>query len=67
MANFRKTRNTVINEIKRSKAEYFSKLSDQLNEEKINPKLFWKIFKQILNLDLSTSSIPFLNVNGDIF
>ncbi|MEW8185640.1 MAG: reverse transcriptase family protein [Candidatus Thiodiazotropha endolucinida] len=64
--NFRKTRNTVINEIRKSKAEYFSKLSDQLNEEKINPKLFWKISKQLLNLDLSTSSIPPLNVNGDI-
>ena len=65
--NFKKTRNTVINEIRKSKVKYFSKLSDQLNEEKINPKLFWKISKQLLNLDLSTSSIPPLNVNGDIF
>ena len=64
--NFRKTRNTVINEIRKSKAEYFSKLSDHLNEEKINPKLFWKICKQLLNLDLSTRSIPPLNINGNL-
>ncbi|MEW8542639.1 MAG: reverse transcriptase family protein, partial [Candidatus Thiodiazotropha sp.] len=64
--NFKKIRNTVIREIRKSKQEYFNKLSDQLNAEKINPKLFWKISKQLLNLDISTSSVPPLNVNGDI-
>ncbi|MCG7869883.1 MAG: hypothetical protein JAY74_26365 [Candidatus Thiodiazotropha taylori] len=63
---FKKTRNTVINEIRKSQQEYLNKLSDQLNAEKVNPKLFWKISKQLLNLDLSSSSVPPLNVNGNI-
>ncbi|MEW8547607.1 MAG: reverse transcriptase family protein, partial [Candidatus Thiodiazotropha sp.] len=63
---FRKIRNTVTNEIRKSKQNYFNKLTDELNAEKINTKSFWKISKQLLKLDLSSSSVPPLHVDGKI-
>lgn len=64
--NFRKTRNSVTNEIRKSKQNYYNKLTEELNKEKINTKSFWKISKQLLKLDLSSSSVPPLQVNGEI-
>ena len=63
---FKRTRNIVTNELRKSKQEYLDKLTDQLNVEKVNPKTFWKISKQLLKLDISSSSIPPLNINGHI-
>lgn len=63
---FRKPRNSVTNEIRKSKQNYFNKLTEELNREKINSKSFWKISKQLLKLDLSSSSVPPLQVNGEI-
>ena len=63
---FKRTRNIVTNELRKSKQEYLDKLTDQLNVEKVNPKTFWKISKQLFKLDISSSSIPPLNINGQI-
>ena len=37
---FKKTRNLVINEIRKSKDTYYEKLAEQINRDKVNPKLF---------------------------
>ena len=65
---FKRTRNIVTNELRKSKQEYLDKLTDQLNVEKVNPKTFRKISKQLLKLDISSSSIPPFNtcINGHI-
>ena len=63
---FKRTRNLVINEIRKSKDTYYEKLAEQINREKVNPKLFWKISKQLLKLDTSSASIPPLKANGNI-
>ena len=64
---FKKTRNTVINEIRKSKQNYYNKLTEELNAKKpLNMKSFWKISKQLLKLDISSSSVPLLHVDGKI-
>ena len=55
---FKRTRNLVINEIRKSKDTYYEKYAEQINRDKVNPKLFWKISKQLLKLDTSSASIP---------
>lgn len=56
----------MVNEIRKSEDKYYDKLAEQINQEKVNPKLFWKISEQLLKLETSSSSIPPLNVNGNI-
>ena len=62
----KKTRNTVINEIRKSKQNYYNKLTKELNAEKLNMKYFWKLSKQLLKLDISSGSVPPLHVEGKI-
>ena len=63
---FKKTRNTVINEIRKSKQNCYNKLTKELNAEKLNMKSFWKLSKQLLKLDISSCSVPPLHVEGKI-
>ena len=46
--------------------EYFDKLDRLLSSENIDPKLFWKTSKQLLNLNKSSGSIPTLKLNSNI-
>ena len=58
--------NNVVKEIKQSKQQYFDKLDQLLSSGNIDPKFFWKISKQLLNLNKSSGSIPTLKLNSNI-
>ena len=58
-------RNRVVNEIRKSKQEYFDKLEHLLNNEQSNSKLFWKTSKQILNLNKHSAALPTINMNNE--
>ncbi|MCG7867795.1 MAG: reverse transcriptase family protein, partial [Candidatus Thiodiazotropha taylori] len=58
-------RNTVVNEIRRSKKEYFDKLEDMLNSENPNSKLFWKTSKQLLKIGKISQNVPTLKLNDE--
>ena len=47
---YKTVRNTVVNEIRKSKKEYYDKLDRLLSSDNCDPKVFWKTSKQILNL-----------------
>ena len=53
-------RNKVVNEIRKSKKEYFDKLEQLLSNESASSKIFWKTSEQILNLDKTSTNIPTL-------
>ena len=55
----------MVNEIWKSKKEYFDKL-ELLSNESASSKIFWKTSKQILNLDKSSTNIPNLIFNDEI-
>ena len=63
---YKTIRNNVVKEIKQSKQQYFDKLDQLLFSENIDPKLFWKTSKQLLNLNKSSGSIPTLKLNINI-
>ena len=48
---FKAIRNKVVNEIRKSKKEYFDKLEQLLSNESASSKISWKTSKQILNLN----------------
>ena len=62
-ANFRTSRNNVINLIRNSKINYFKKLSDSLSHDNLTSRQWWKVTKQFLN-DQKSSDIPFLIENN---
>lgn len=66
-ANFRAQRNKVISEIKKAKTKYNDDLSDKLKNCNTDPKLFWKVSKQLLNLNKSQRSLPDLQHNGQVY
>ena len=55
----------MVNEIWKSKKEYFDKL-ELLSNESASSKIFWKTSKQILNLDKTSTNIPTLISNDEI-
>ena len=55
----------MVNEIWKSKKEYFDKL-ELLSNESASSKIFLKSSKQILNLDKTSTNIPTLISNDDI-
>ena len=59
-------RNNVVKEIRQSKQQYFDKLDQLLSSENVDPKLFWKTSKQLLNQNKSSGSIPTLKLNSNI-
>ena len=61
---YKTVRNTVVNEIRKSKKEYYEKLDPLLSSDNCDPKDFWKTSKQILNLQ-STTNIPTLIMNQE--
>ena len=58
-------RNKIVSDIRKSKNDYFDKLSALLSTETTNGKLFWKTSKQLLNVEKSSSSIPTLVLNNE--
>ena len=44
----------------------FDKLDQLLSSENIYPNLFWKTSKQLLNLNISSGSIPSLKLSSKI-
>ena len=58
-------RNTTINEIRRSKKDYYDKLEDMLTSEKPNSKLFWKTSKQLLKIGKISQNVPTLKLNDE--
>ena len=58
--------NNVVKEIRQSKQQYFDKLDQLLSSENIDPKLFWKTSKQLLNLNKASGSIQTLKLNSNI-
>ncbi len=61
---FRTKRNLVINEIKKAKQKYNDDLALKLKSNDTDIKLFWKISKQLLNLNNTQRSLPTLEYNG---
>ena len=62
---FKVIRNKVVNEIRKSKKEYFDKLEQLLSNESASSKVFWKASNQIPNLDKTSKNIPTLIFNGE--
>ncbi len=62
-SNFKKQRNIVVSEIKKAKTEYHDNLQRKLYINHPDPKLFWKISKQLLNLNSTRRSLPTLRSN----
>ena len=62
---FKAIRNKVVNEIRKSKKEYFDKLEQLLSNESASSKIFWKTSKQILNLNKTSTNIPTLILNDE--
>ena len=62
---FKVLRNNVINLIRKSKQNYFDKLENNINNENLHSKLFWKTSKQLLGLGKNSQSIPALNLNNE--
>ena len=58
-------RNTTINEIRRSKKDYYDKLEDMLTSENPNSKLFWKTSKQLLKIGKISQNVPTLKLNDE--
>ena len=63
---FKVIRNKVVNEIRKSKTEYFVKLEQLLSNESASSKIVWKTSKQILNLVKTSTNIPKLIFNDEI-
>ena len=57
--------NKVVKEIRKYKQDYFDKFDRQLLSDNHDPKLIWKTFKQVLNLDKSSSGYQLLNMNNE--
>ena len=64
---FKTVRNKVIYEIRQSKKLFFENLASSINIDKPNPKLFWKVSKQLMKSGLSQEAIPPLRCNNQIF
>ncbi|MCG8113232.1 MAG: reverse transcriptase domain-containing protein, partial [Candidatus Thiodiazotropha taylori] len=62
---YKTIRNAVVNELRKSKKEYYDKLDRLLSSDGCDPKLFWKTSKQILNIQKSTIKIPTLSMNQE--
>ena len=62
---FEAIRNKVVNEIRKSKKEYFDKLEQLLSNESASSKIFWKTSKHILNLNKTSTNIPTLILNDE--
>ena len=63
---YKTIQNNVVQEIKQSNQQYFDKLVQLLSSENIEPKLFWKTSKQLLNLNEISGSIPIFKLNSNI-
>ena len=63
---FKVIKNKVVNEIRKSKKEYFDKLEELLSNESASSKIFWKTSKQILNLVKTSTTIPKLIFSDEI-
>ncbi|MEW8546213.1 MAG: reverse transcriptase family protein [Candidatus Thiodiazotropha sp.] len=61
---YKKLRNMVVREIRKSKAEYFDKLENSINSDSIDPKMFWKASKCLLNTNKKSYTIPPLFSDG---
>ncbi|MES9881747.1 MAG: reverse transcriptase family protein [Sedimenticola sp.] len=66
-AKFRTKRNLVIAEIKKAKTKYNDDLALKLKSNDTDIKLFWKISKQLLNLNNTQRSLPTLEYNGNSY
>ena len=55
-------RNKVINELRKSKNDYFEKLDNLLSSDNCDPKKFWKTSKQVLKDDADR----WLRLNGPV-
>ena len=64
--NYKTFRNIVTNEIRKSKKEQIDKLTENINNNTNCSKDWWKTLKAFIKPN-QTSSIPPLNVNGDIY
>ena len=64
--NYKTFRNIVTNEIRKSKKEQIDKLTENINNNAKCSKDWWKTLKAFIKPN-QTSSIPPLNVNGDIY
>ena len=63
--NYKKCRNTVVDEIRKAKESHEKKLEQRINEASANnDKIWWKLVKEVLNKQRSTNSPP-LQVNGE--
>ena len=65
MVKYKRYRNKVTNEIRKSKKSVTDKLSNKLLDSKLQPKDYWRTLKQFIKPHQS-SSIPPLNANGTI-
>ncbi|MEW8546418.1 MAG: endonuclease/exonuclease/phosphatase family protein, partial [Candidatus Thiodiazotropha sp.] len=63
-SKFRKLRNKVVKEIKLAKSNYEKHVANILKNNTNNVKTWWKLSKQILNMDKSSETIPTLIYNN---
>ncbi len=66
-ASFRSQRNLVTSEIKKAKIKYNEELSNKLKANNTDPKLFWKISKQLFNSNNNQRSLPSLEYNDQLY
>ena len=61
---YKKLRNMVVNEIRKSKTAYFEKLENSINSDSVDPKMFWKASKSLLKTNKKSYTIPSLFSDG---
>ena len=65
---YRHLRNKVNNFKKYAKEQYFSNMEDLIVDSSItNPKLYWKLLKQLMKTNKNCETIPPLKVTSDNF
>ena len=65
LEKYKTLRNRVVNEIRKSKKEYFDKLEGLLSSASSNSKLFWKTSKQVLKTCRNSTNVPNLIYNNE--
>ena len=63
---FRHIRNECTSKVRNAKFTYFDKLSEKLHDDSTSTKNWWKIAKQISNLEDKKEIIPPIKVNDEL-